>query len=455
MKQFLLFLLLIPYVLFSQNDADLDNTFNSNAQNFNSQIVENNGKIFIYSSTYVSPNYVGILYRLNNDGTIDNSFNFSGNLNSNGYPICIEVQIDGKIIVAGAYYNSNLKSINRFNSDGTIDTSFNLYQDIANIRAIKIQNDGKIIYGGYRPNNFGRINSDGFNDTTFLTGTNIYHSTGNNNIGITCIKIDNNGKILIGGNYDRYNGTSTSGLTRLNNDGSIDNSLTTGTGFNFDWVIVKDIELQSNGKIIVGGGFSSYNGSSATRLIRINSNGTKDITFNPAVNDIVNDIEIQTDGKIIVGGDFTIATGGISKNRLCRFNIDGTIDNTFNILTGFNNRITDITINSSNKILIGGSYTTYQGNVVNNIIRLKGTSNLSNEYFEQNKIKIYPNPVKETIYISNTTKMEYEIFDVLGKIVLKGSGNVNQINVNSLTKGIYFLKLKNEANTINQKFIKE
>ena len=74
---------------------------------------------------------------------------------------------------------------------------------------------------------------------------------------------------------------------------------------------------------------------------------------------------------------------------------------------------------------------------------------------EISKIVIYPNPVKETIYLSNITETEYEIFDILGKSISKGKTSVNEISVNSLSKGIYILKIKNGENITNQKFIKE
>ena len=69
-------------------------------------------------------------------------------------------------------------------------------------------------------------------------------------------------------------------------------------------------------------------------------------------------------------------------------------------------------------------------------------------------IKIYPNPVKEIIHLSNITETDFEIYDILGNLVSKGNSE-NQINVNFLTKGVYILKLKNGENIINQKFIKE
>lgn len=337
---------------YSQNEADLDNTFTPTSLNPSSNIININNQYLIISN---STNRM--LVKLNNDGSVDNTFNFTGNFGS-GKAI-IEMQNDGKIVVAGPQYNNNNKSINRFNSDGTIDNSFNLFQNIPQLNTIKIQNDGKILFGGQNTGNFGRLNSDGSLDSTFITGSNIYHSN-NTYVSIESIKIDSNNKILIGGTYNRYNGNVSNGLTRINMDGSFDNTLNIGTGFNYDWVIVKDIEIQNDGKIVVGGGFNSFNGSYVSRLIRLNSNGTKDVTFNSSANDFIYDILIQNNGKIIIGGAFTSVTGGINKNRLCRFNTDGTIDNTFDILTGFDNTVSLLFNDSNNKLIITGGFSSYQ-----------------------------------------------------------------------------------------------
>jgi len=140
--------------VFSQNEASIDNTFNTLSLTPFSNIININNKYLLL----VYDGADRILLRLNNDGSIDNTFNFSGNFDGSGK---IELQNNGKIVVAGPEYNNNSKTINRFNADGSIDTSFNFFLNLNQIRAIKIQDDGKIIYGADNTGNFGRINSDG------------------------------------------------------------------------------------------------------------------------------------------------------------------------------------------------------------------------------------------------------------------------------------------------------
>ena len=86
----------------------------------------------------------------------------------------------------------------------------------------------------------------------------------------------NYGKVLIAGAFARINGIGRSRLARLNIDGSVDQSFDIGSGFDGT---INDIAVQSDGKIIVGGIFQNYNGSVRQRIARINTNGSLDQTF--------------------------------------------------------------------------------------------------------------------------------------------------------------------------------
>ena len=106
-------------------------------------------------------------------------------------------------------------------------------------------------------------------------------------------------------------------------DGSIDNTFEIGTGFND---ITRATKTQTDGKIIVGGVFTSYNGTGRNRIVRLNTDGSIDNTFSigtgfdSAINSNVDSIEIQNDGKIIVTGPFTSYNGN-ARNRIVRLYI--------------------------------------------------------------------------------------------------------------------------------------
>ena len=95
--------------------------------------------------------------------------------------------------------------------------------------------------------------------------------TGFNGIVYT-IDIQSDGKILVGGNSTLYNGTTSNSIIRLNSNGSIDTSFNIGTGFFNGGVYT--IYIQLDGKILVGGYFTTYNGTTSNRIIRLNSNGS-------------------------------------------------------------------------------------------------------------------------------------------------------------------------------------
>ena len=259
------------------------------------------------------------------------------------------LQADGKILVAGdsSSFNGNAvpDGLLRLNSDSTLDTAFNTnlgagFTGFADtIYATEIQSDGKILVAGVFtslsgsttiPDYLLRLNSDGTLDTTFNTnlGTG-FDAT------VFSTSVQSDGKILVAGFFTSFNGNSAvpDRLLRLNSDGTLDTTFNTnlGTGFNF---FVWPTTVQSDGKILVGGGFTTLNGSGAVpdRLLRLNSDGTLDTTFNTNIgtgfDGTVEAVTLQSDGKIILAGDFVSLNGNSTPtpDRLVRLNSDGTLD---------------------------------------------------------------------------------------------------------------------------------
>ena len=100
---------------------------------------------------------------------------------------------------------------------------------------------------------------------------------------------------------------------------------------------VLSTDVQPDGKIIIGGGFTSYNGTSVNRLARINSNGTYDNTFNvgTGANITVYKVGVLASGKVFACGQFTTCNGAPAR-RIVRLNTNGTADNTFTVSTAAN-----------------------------------------------------------------------------------------------------------------------
>jgi uncharacterized delta-60 repeat protein len=217
------------------------------------------------------------------------------------------------------------------------------------------------------------------NDPSFNPGLGAAITSSNYNFEIKVSKIQSDNRILLGGFFDQFNGISKNNIVRLMPDGSIDPSFNIGTGFNST---VLTIVLQSDGKILVGGYFTEYNGIARSGIARLNSDGSLDLTFNALLvgtgsNAGIYTISLQNDNKIIIGGDFGSAVS--FQYELARLNVDGTIDTTFNHIFMFgqyganegpNARVTSTAIQPDGKIIIGGLFWSYNGSPMNHFARL-------------------------------------------------------------------------------------
>ena len=243
-----------------------------------------------------------------------------------------------------------------------VGTGFNADPEI-----IKQQADGKLIVGGYyttyqgvSANRIVRLNTDFSIDDTFDYGTGF-------NAEVNQVQIQSDGKILVGGNFTQYNGTARNRIIRLETDGSIDTTFGIGTGFN---ATVWAITIQSDGKILVGGDFTQYSGSSRSKIVRLNTNGSIDTTFTSpgTINNSVFDIGVQTDNKIILVGFFT-QVSGVTNNRIARFSSTGVIDNTF-VTGGLNGGGYALLCQDDGKVVVGGGFTQVSGVSSSGIVRL-------------------------------------------------------------------------------------
>ena len=313
-------------------------------------------------------------------GSVDYTFQYGSGFN--GVANSITQQNDGKLIVTGntftSYQGVTANRIIRLNSDGSIDNAF-VSGTGFNSFAIKsiVQPDGKILvggmfstYNGISANRIVRLNTDGSRDNTFVIGT------GFTGIGVYDLYVYSDGKILVVGTFGTYNGTLANNIIKLNTDGSIDTSFVYGTGFSgavFPQVTrVRNISVDINNKILITGAFLFYNGVNADNIVRLNSDGSIDNSFNygTGFNDTTFSTKIQSDNKILVTGQYTFYKG-IGANRIIRLNSDGSIDTSFNTENGFSGGTTNlILIMNDGKIIIGGSFTSYNGVNANRIIRL-------------------------------------------------------------------------------------
>lgn len=146
---------------------------------------------------------------------------------------------------------------------------------------------------------------------------------------IYAVAIQTDGKIIVGGAFNAYDGISRNGINRINIDGSLDNSFIQGPAANNT---VHAVALQKDGKIIIGGSFTSYDTVDRNHVARLNIDGTLDETFKSKMgaNDIVYSVAVQANGKIMITGSFT-SYDGISRKGIARLNTNGSLDLTFDL----------------------------------------------------------------------------------------------------------------------------
>ena len=375
------------------------------------------------------------LCRLDTDGTVDEGFNTGTGFNGKIYTSSI--QPDGKIIVGGnftAFNGVTAGRLVRLNNDGSHDPTFNSAIAAVNgiIYQIALQPDGKVIiagsftvYNGTTVNRIARIFPDGSLDTTFATGL-------GTSANITNIQIQPDGKIILAGNFSSFNGVDANKIVRLNPDGSNDITFSTGTGFDDDCTA---LFLQSDGKILVGGRFTQYNGIMANRIIRLNPDGSIDLGFLSGTglsNGIVYAIKTDVSGNIMLGGSFSDLYNGIDVNRLLLLNSDGTVKSDFDIGSGpATASVLSLNNAADGSWFIGGSFSVFDSKNQGKLAKIDAGGIHDIGYltagvgFDNSVLKILPLADTKTIVAGNFSKFNGVPSFRVSRIFSNGNLDVN------------------------------
>ena len=464
----LLFALIISSFMLKAQTGTLDSSFtigDGPSSSVETIALQPDGKILIGGLfTSYDGSSINRLARLNSDGSLDTSFNIG--TGPSGVVHKIKVLANGKIFIAGSisrYNGQDCDFIVKLNSDGSRDTSFTVVHNSNQSSPaydFHVLPDGKILLVGIL-NDFAesgqrtlvRLHSDGSHDTTFNLGGSGFEG---NIPGVTpvirAIDTQSDGKIIVGGFFYRYNGTISRFIARLNPDGSHDTTFQNGdTVFSGPSNEVNTLKVLDDDKILVGGEHASYNGDTVNSLMRLNSDGTLDDTFNHGTG--------NTPYELAVGGNGEIAIGGSGSGGLYLHDSNGTTDNDFQDGrgSGTNTRVNTCAIQDDGKILIGGSFTTFDGTSVNRLARINGSTTLGLDDLEVITTTIYPNPSNRFLHVSsNKTYSEYAIYAIDGKKMASGSlEESREVPIDYLNNGVYYLELIGYENRNTIKFVKE
>ncbi len=320
------------------------------------------------------------MVRLNTNGTIDPAFPMALGFNGSVRSIMPAGNQGVSLYVGGDFtsYNGIQKNrIVRINANGVFDQSFAIGTGFDNsVQFIALAEDGSgnlyvggafTVYNGFTVNGLVRLKPDGSIDPTFVIGTG-FDST------VYFIVPLANGDLYVGGAFTTYKGVTVNRIVRLHSNGAIDPSFVTGTGFDntiFTLLLADD----GSGDLYVGGAFNNYNGDVANNLVRLNSNGVRDLFFTTGVglNNTVFHIVPTGDGSgdLYVAGAFT-SYNDLQANEMVRLNQNGTMDSTFSTGSGFNNTVFRVAPaqDGSSDVYAVGQFTEYQSTPIGRFVRL-------------------------------------------------------------------------------------
>ncbi len=222
-----------------------------------------------------------------------------------------------------------------------------------------------------------RLLSDGSIDASFLPG-----SGPDAMVRVMAFDSPRSG-LYVGGDFKNVNGVSQAALVRLAvgkaglADGEADPDFAPVIEASpFVTPFVRALVVQPDGKILIGGNFSTVNKVSRAFLARIRPDGSLDSGFAPVVPGVVNTIALQADGKILIGGTFG-TVNGVQRQNLARLNADGTLDATLDIGSGFNGPINSVAVTLGGDIYAGGSFSSYNAlPYYNNLAKLSSTGTI-------------------------------------------------------------------------------
>jgi uncharacterized delta-60 repeat protein len=197
-----------------------------------------------------------------------------------------------------------------------------------------------------------RMNANGTLDTTFVPPAITFAGSFP---GINKIAVQSDGKVVIVGGFSAVGGVARGGVARLNTDGSLDTDFGDGlAGANDN--TVRSVAIQSDDQILISGNFTSINGTARSRIARLNTDGTLDTTFvPPTLNGTVLGIALS-EGKIVIVGRFSLIDSLVVRNGIARLDADGTLDANFNFESISNLDKDVVAVDGAGKILVGGTF---------------------------------------------------------------------------------------------------
>jgi uncharacterized delta-60 repeat protein len=350
-----------------------------------SVVLQTNGQILIGGefTSYNDTNRVNVA-RVNTNGSLDGSFDPSDAFGGD-FPVvnALALQPNGQLLAGGSFSNASTMNLCRINTNASLDTNFTASpNDVVN--ALVVQTNGSVVIGGVftRVNNrplagLARVASNGNVDQSFTPNL-----SGGSAIAYA-LALQTDGKILVAGSFTSIGGSPRTNIARLNVDGSLDagfKPITVSGDSNSPTNpgVCTCVAMDNLGRVLVGGVFASVNGLARTNLARFNSDGSLDMNFNPtaSTDGTLWSIALESLGKILIAGEFNMVNG-MTNNYVAKLNDDGTLDPSFNTGVGPDYIVYSVALQSDGKIVAGGEFSDIGTNYLSGIGRLQNVQTVS------------------------------------------------------------------------------
>lgn len=341
------------------------------------------GGVFNEVSTVARPG----LARLLTDGALDLSLDPGSGWS--GYMEVIAVDGEGRIVLGGRsvlYDGVNAPYLARAFPDGSPDVTFAPRPDFFVNDCLVLPDGRLLVAGGFETvagvarSCVARLHADGSLDGSF-TPVAIGVGQLSGTAGVFSVIVQPDGRIVIGGHFGVVGGVPRERIARLHPDGSLDTTFDAGAGGG-RYEVVYDLELEPDGKILVGGWFEVLHGEPRRLLGRLLPDGSLDPEFAPAIDPTygaVQSLRRQPDGKVVAAGEFE-TIGGVPRNGIARFHSDGSLDLGFDPGSGPKQDIKlspvplirRIALQADGAVLVGGNFIEFDGFRINRLARLAG-----------------------------------------------------------------------------------
>ncbi|MFN0066437.1 MAG: Calx-beta domain-containing protein [Limisphaerales bacterium] len=184
---------------------------------------------------------------------------------------------------------------------------------------------------------------------------------------VRAVAVQEDGKVVIAGDFSTVNGTVLPRVARLHNDGLVDNSFNPGRGLDgppYALAVLRD------GRVLAGGAFTNAGQVPRRFLVRFEADGSSLPGPNvPAPNGVVRALAALPDGGALVGGDFT-AVGGQPRGGVARLRPDSSLDPDFLPGPGAAGGVRALAADADGRSLVGGGFRNYDGSGLNHLVRL-------------------------------------------------------------------------------------